>query len=141
MIILDTNVLSELMKPTPQVHVVEWLARQPVSSLFTSFITEAEILYGLALLPEGARKNALQQAITGMFEEDFAGRILSFDGPSAQAYARIAAGRRQLGRPISQFDALIAAIALSRGAAVATRNSNDFEGCGIKVINPWIGQT
>jgi hypothetical protein len=136
-IILDTNVVSELMKPAPQTNVVKWLEEQPVLSLFTTFITEAEIFYGLALLPEGARKNALHQAIAGMFEEDFAGRVLPFDGPCAQVYARIAAGRRQLGRPISQFDALIAAIAQSRGAAVATRNSNDFEDCGIQVINPW----
>ena len=111
--------------------------RPAVIELFTTFVTVAEIRYGLALLSEGARKNALRQAIEGMFEEDFSGRILPFDGSAARVYAGIAAGRRQLGRPVSQFDALIAAIARSRAAAVATRNSNDFEDCGIQVINPW----
>ena len=97
--------------------------RPAVIELFTTFVTVAEIRYGLALLSEGARKNALKQAIEGMFEEDFSGRILPFDGSAARVYAGIAAGCRQPGRPVSQFDALIAAIARSRAAAVATRNS------------------
>ncbi len=137
MIILDTNVLSELMKPDPLACVSHWVASQPVTSLFTTFVTEAEILYGLALLPDGARKAALTSAIEGMFEEDLAQRVLPFDGPAAHAYAKIAAHRRQLGQPISQFDALIAAIARSRGAIVATRNHRDFDNCGIQIINPW----
>jgi len=137
MIILDTNVLSELMKANPSTNVMGWTAAQPPSSLFTTTITQAEILYGLELLPDGVRREALADAVAGMFDKDFSGRVLSFDGPAAQAYAVIAAERRQAGRPIAQFDAQIAAITRSRGAAVATRNASDFKGCGIHVVNPW----
>ena len=137
MIILDTNVLSELMRAEPNAQVTDWVAGHPASSMFSTFITEAEIRYGVALLPDGGRKDVLERAISGMFEEDLAGQILPFDGTAARAYAEIVVGRRKLGRPISQFDALIAAIARSRGAAVATRNNKDFEACGIDVINPW----
>lgn len=125
------------MRGVPNAQVTDWVARHPASSLFSTFITEAEIRYGVALLPDGERKDVLERAISGMFEEDLAGQILPFDGTAARAYAEIVVGRRKLGRPISQFDALIAAIARSRGAAVATRNSKDFEACGIDVINPW----
>jgi hypothetical protein len=136
-IVLDTNVLSELMKPAPDTRVVAWVALQPTSSLFTTFVSEAELRYGVALMPDGARKHALGEAVAGMFEEDFAGRVLPFDGPAAKAYAGIAADRRRLGRPISQFDALVASTARSRGAAVATRNRADFEHCGIAIVDPW----
>jgi len=88
-------------------------------------------------LPDGVRKTALQRSIKGLFEEDLAQRVLPFDGPATHAYAAIAAHRRQRGRPISQFDALIAAITRSRGATLATRNQRDFDNCGIAVINPW----
>ena len=136
-IILDTNVLSELMKPAASTNVVTWTAAQPPSSLFTTTITQAEILYGLKLLPDGPRREALADAVTGMFDEDFSGRVLAFDGPAAHAYAAIAADRKQAGRPMAQFDAQIAAITRSRGAAIATRNTSDFEGCSIPVVNPW----
>ncbi len=137
MIILDTNVLSELMKADPATNVVGWTAAQPPSSLFTTTITQAEILHGLELLPDGARREALADAVAGMFNTDFSGRVLSLDGPAAHAYAVIAVERKQGGRPIAQFDAQIAAITRSRGAAVATRNTSDFTGCGIQVVNPW----
>ena len=137
MILLDTNILSELMRPAPEVAVEQWLADQPVASVFISAITEAELRYGLALMAPGKRRSALAVEIENMLGEDFSGRILPFDSPAAVAFAEIAAERRQAGRPISQADAQIAAIARSRGAALATRNVPDFEGCGIEIVNPW----
>ena len=137
MILLDTNILSELMRAAPEAAVEQWLADQPAASVFISAITEAELRYGLALMPPGKRRSALAVEIENMLGEDFSGRILSFDSPAAVAFAEIAAERRQAGRPISQADAQIAAIARSRGAALATRNVPDFEGCGLKIINPW----
>ncbi|MBI5445806.1 MAG: type II toxin-antitoxin system VapC family toxin [Deltaproteobacteria bacterium] len=139
MIVLDTNVLSELMKPVPEAGVSEYVAAQPSSSFFTTTVTQAEILYGVALLPMSKRKSGLEEAIVAMFEVDFAGRVLPFDSDAARAYAEIAAGRRQAGMPISQFDAQIAAICRSRGAALASRNASHFAQCGIQVINPWEG--
>jgi predicted nucleic acid-binding protein len=137
MILLDTNILSELMRAAPEVAVEQWLADQPVASVFISAITEAELRYGVALMPPGKRRSALAVEIENMLGEDFSGRILPFDSPAAVAFAEIAAERRQAGRPISQADAQIAAIARSRGAALATRNVADFEGCGVEIINPW----
>ncbi|OOG24809.1 VapC toxin family PIN domain ribonuclease [Thioalkalivibrio denitrificans] len=140
MIILDTNVLSELMRASPDEGVVRWLAAQPASSLYTTTVAQAEILYGVCLLPDGRRRDGLMTAVEDMFAVDFRGRILPFDSDAAHAYARIAVGRRQAGRPISQFDAQIAGIALSRDAGVATRNVTDFEGCGVRLYNPWAGE-
>ena len=137
MILLDTNIVSELMRPMPSQTVMSWLAAQPAASLFISAVTEAELRYGVLLLPEGRKRAELVAAIEGMLAEDFVGRILPFDSAAAVAFAAIAAGRRQAGRPISQFDAQIAAIAQSRGAELATRNVADFEGCGVEIINPW----
>ena len=137
MIVLDTNVLSELMRCAPDQAVEAWVSRQPPSSLFVATVTEAELRYGAALLPAGRRRDSIAAAIDAMLAEDFAGRVLPFDGPAAACYAQIAADRRNKGRPISDFDAQIAAIARSRGAALATRNVADFEGCGITIINPW----
>ena len=137
MILLDTNVLSELMEPEPYPEVVSWISKKPITSLFISTITQAEILYGLSLLEQGRRKSSLQVAARTMFAKDFRERILSFDISAAEAYAEIASDRRLSGQPISQFDAQIAAIAQSRGGSVATRNVGDFINCGIEIINPW----
>lgn len=137
MILLDTNVLSELMRPKPSVAVESWMGGHPAASLFISTITEAELRYGVALLPKGDRQRNLLLQVEAMLAEDFAGRILPFDSSAATAYAQIAAARRQAGRPIALADAQIAAIAAARGATVATRNVGDFEGCGIDVLNPW----
>jgi predicted nucleic acid-binding protein len=137
MMLLDTNVLSELMRPLPSAIVGNWLSGQPATAIFISAITEAEIRYGLALLPEGRRKNQLSTQAELMLVEEFAGRILPFDSAAASAYALIAADRRRSGRPISQADAQIAAIAVSRGASLATRNAADFVDCGIDIIDPW----
>jgi predicted nucleic acid-binding protein len=136
-IILDTNVISELLTPSPNTLVIEWLSAQPPMSVFTTAVTEAEILYGLRLLPEGRRRHDLEEAIAPIFGEDLAGRVLPFDRDAADLYATIATDRRRAGRPISQFDAQIAAIALSRGASVATRNVPDFAGIGLVIVNPW----
>ena len=137
MIVLDTNVLSETLRHKPADSVKRWIERQPAGNLFTTAISEAEILYGLALMPVGRRRTALQRAVAAIFAEDFSGRVLTFDSAAATAFAEITAERRQSGRPISEFDAQIAAIASSHGAAVATRNVDDFANCGVKVINPW----
>lgn len=137
MIVLDTNVLSELMRATPAPMVVDWIGAQPAASLYTTSITQAEILHGLMLLPPGRRRSALEAAATSMFAEDFGGRILGFGTDAAPPYARIASDRRRAGRPISQFDAQIAAIARSTGAAIATRNLADFDGCGVTLVDPW----
>jgi toxin FitB len=137
MIVLDTNVLSETLRPIPDPQVMAWLAAQPRAALFTTAVTEAEILYGLGLLPEGTRKEALSIAIKAIFDEDFASTLLSFDSDAADQYAQIAVTRRNGGRPISQFDAMIAAITRSRGATLATRNVKDFVDCGIPIIDPW----
>lgn len=137
MIVLDTNVLSEMMRPDPDSTVAAWISARPANSLFTTTVTQAEILYGAKLLPSARRRSRLEAAVNEMFATDFAGRVLTFDQAAAQAYAEIAAARRRAGRPMAQFDAQIAAIARSRDADVATRNVADFERCGIGVINPW----
>jgi toxin FitB len=136
-IVLDTNVLSEMMRPAPDQRAVAWLASQPMSGLFTTALTQAEILYGLTLLPPGRRRDDLFAAARPIFDEDMAGRILPFDTEAALAYPEIVAARRRGGHPISQIDAQIAAITLSRGARLATRNVRDFTDCGIEMINPW----
>jgi predicted nucleic acid-binding protein len=137
MIVLDTNVISELIKPDPSAEVINWLALERPLNIFTTAITQAELLYGIELMPKGRRRSVLQAAIIRILTEVFADRILPFDSDAAEAYSRIAASRRAMGRPISEADAQIAAIAHSRGAALATRNIRDFAHCGIKVLNPW----
>ncbi|MGO9057704.1 MAG: type II toxin-antitoxin system VapC family toxin [Candidatus Binataceae bacterium] len=137
MIVLDTNVLSETLRPKPANVVRRWMQAQSSISLFTTTISEAEIFYGVGLMSAGKRRAALQRAVAAIFDEEFADRILPFDSAAARAFAEIATTRRRLGRPMSEFDAQIAAIACSRGAAVATRNVEDFSGCGITVISPW----
>jgi toxin FitB len=137
MILLDTNVVSELMKSAPEPAVMDWINAIPGATVFLSAVTQAEILFGVALVPEGRRRDGLAQAARTAFETYFRGRILPFDSEAAEAFAVLAAGRRHAGRPISQADAQIAAIARSRGAALATRNVPDFEGCGVEVVDPW----
>jgi predicted nucleic acid-binding protein len=137
MILLDTNIVSELMRPAPSQAVMSWLAAQPAASLFISAVTEAELRYGVMLLPEGRKRVDLVSAIEAMLAKDFADRILPFDSAAAMAFAEISSSRRQADRPISQFDAQIAAIARSRGAELATRNVADFDESGVELINPW----
>ena len=137
MIVLDTNVLSEMMRAEPDSTVATWISARPASSLFMTTVTQAEILSGLRLLPSGKRRSGLEAAASKMFATDFVGRVLPFHQAAAQAYAEIAGARRRAGRPITQFDAQIAAIARSRDAGLATRNVADFEDCGVGVIDPW----
>jgi hypothetical protein len=136
-IVLDTNVLSEEIRHSPSPKVLRWFEEQDPVSVFTTAVTQAEMLYGLESLPLGRRRSTLQQAIEKMFEEEFLGRILPFDEDAARSFAKIVAARDALGRPISQFDAMIGAIAKSRRAALATRNVADFQGCGLRIIDPW----
>ena len=138
MIVLDTNVVSELMRDSPQQTVLAWIRVQPVSSLFVTTVTEAEILTGIALLPYGRRQRGLSNAAVRVFTTLFVGRILGFDSDAAKIYAEIFTHRHGVGRPISQVDCQIAAIARSHEAAVATRNISDFEGVGVELINPWL---
>lgn len=137
MIVVDTNVVSELLKPAPAPQVEAWLANQEGATVFFTAVGEAELRFGVAILPASRRRTILASTIEAMLDEDFRGRILPFDRVAARAYAVIAAERRAAGRPISQFDCQIAAIARTHEAAVATRNTGDFEGCGIAVIDPW----
>lgn len=137
MIVLDTNVLSELLRTAANPAVLRWVAGQTAGSFYTTAVTRAEMLYGVRLLEPGKRRQQLEISVAAMFDEDFSSHVLPFDAGAADAYARIAANRKQAGHPISQFDAQIAAIALSNGGALATRNVADFEGCGLIVINPW----
>jgi predicted nucleic acid-binding protein len=137
MIVLDTNVISELLRPAPARQVEDWLAAQDGASVYFTAVGEAELRHGLAILPTGRRRDDLSRAVEAILAEDFRDRILSFDRAAARAYAAIAAERRAAGRPISQFDCQIAAIARANGAAVATRNTRDFSGCGVVVIDPW----
>jgi toxin FitB len=139
MIILDTNVLAELMRPEPSARVATWVARQRATELFTTSITEAEIFYGIELLTKGKRREGLLAAAEAMFAEDLAGRIFGFESDAARAFSKIAAHRRALGRPISHADAQIAAIAQVRGAKLATRNVADFRDCALEVLDPWNG--
>ena len=139
MVVIDTNIVSELMRAEPSAAVLAWMDNRPPRELFVTAVTEAEVRTGIALLPEGRRRRGLAEACERAFGGLFAGRVLSFDSDAAQAYAEIAVSRRVLGRPVSQADGQIAAIARSRGMAVATRNVRDFEEMGIDIFNPWDG--
>jgi predicted nucleic acid-binding protein len=137
MIILDTNVLSELMRATPAPSVVGWLNEQSADSVYLTSITTAEIWHGVELLPKGKRREAIAGAAEAMFAEDFDGRVLAFGTHAAAAYAVIAADRQRRGRPIATLDAQIAGIARSGGAVRATRNGRAFEGCGGEIVDPF----
>ena len=137
MFLIDTNVISELMRATPAPSVLSWFSTQDPSTLYLSAVTEAELRTGIAILPEGQRREGLRAALDATIAEDFEGRILPFDTDAAKAYAEIAAGRRSAGRPIADADCQIAAIAREAAMPVITRNTRDFEGCGIGLINPW----
>jgi predicted nucleic acid-binding protein len=140
MFLIDTNVISELMRATPAPSVLNWFSTQDPSTLYLSAVTEAELRTGIAILPAGQRRESLKAALDATIAEDFEGRVLPFDTDAAKTYAEIAAGRRSAGRPIADADCQIAAIARAAGIPVVTRNTRDFDGCGIDVINPWGGQ-
>lgn len=137
MILLDTNVLSELMRAKPDPRVLCWVDAQPSSQLAICSITVAEILYGIARMPDGKRKKSLFDMASAMFDEDFAGSILPFDSDAAVHYAKIAAESEARGRVVEMADAQIAAIARQHDAVVATRNIRHFESLGVDLVDPW----
>jgi toxin FitB len=137
MFVLDTNILSAMMSTRMVPEVAEWIAGQPVGLLFTTSISQAEILSGIAIMPESRRRSDLEAAAGAMFLEDFEGRVLPFDMNAAVVYANIFAARRRAGRPTATVDLLIASVARSHHASVVTRDVSGFEGCGLRVINPW----
>ena len=137
MIVLDTNVLSEPLKPAPSQAVLDWLDAQAPESLFLSTVCLAELLAGVQALPVGKRRTALRQALAEQVLPLFAGRVLPFDEPAAEAFAQALAGARKAGNPIGFPDCAIAAIAVANGFMVATQNGGDFRGTGVKVIDPW----
>jgi len=137
MIILDTNVLSEATRISPEPNVLRWWRSQPASRLFTTSVTRAELLYGAYRMPDGKRKIAVLNAIHTLFDQEVKNQMLSFDRDAAEAYAEIASTKQSMGKQIGVLDAQIAAITKVHGAKLATRNTRDFIDCGIELINPW----
>lgn len=136
MIVLDTNVISELMKPAPSTVVRAWVSSQSSTSLFTTAVNVAEILYGIERLPQGRRKRQLRELVGDVFSA-FDDKVLAFDHEAARAYASLVDRRSRLGRPVDGFDAQIAAICAVHGATLATRNLKDFVDTGISAVDPW----
>ena len=137
MFVLDTNILSAMMAPQPAPEVAAFVSGQPTELLFTASTCQAEILSGIAILPDGRRRLGLEAAARAMFSEDFEGRVLPFDSEAAIAYADIFAARRRAGRPAATADLMIAAVAYCRNASLVTRNAADFEACNVAIVNPW----
>ncbi|MGH6847587.1 MAG: PIN domain-containing protein [Methylocella sp.] len=137
MFVLDTNILSAMIAPQPATEVAAFVSGQPTELLFTASICQAEILSGIAILPEGRRRLGLEAAARAMFLEDFEGRVLPFDEEAAIAYAEFFAARRRAGRPAAAADLMIAAVAYCRNASIVTRNAADFEACNVAIVNPW----
>ena len=137
MILLDTNIISEMMRPVPTAQVVSWFNQQRSTLLFLCAVTVAEISYGLNALAEGARRRRLQEAFEKLLRIGFQHRILPFDLPAAEIYGNIMANRKAAGRPLSVLDGQIAAIARAEGFILATRNERDFVDCGVEIINPF----
>jgi toxin FitB len=140
MIVLDTNVVSELMRAEPAPAVLAWLRKSSGAGLYTTAVTVAEIRYGIARLPEGQRRESLHQAANEIFAA-FPRQVLPFDLASASTYADVVVGRERQDDPIDGFDAQIAAICRSQAATLATRNTKDFAGTGISIIDPWQATT
>jgi predicted nucleic acid-binding protein len=137
MIVLDTNVLSALMRTNPEIVVVAWLDRQPADSVWLTSITVFEARFGLALLPKGRRRSGLERAFERVLTDDLSNRILALDEMAAATAAQLAADRQRSGRPVDLRDTLIAGIAQSRRATIATRNARHFEGLDVPVVDPW----
>jgi len=137
MIVLDTNVVSELMRPAPDMKVLAWVDAQMTQDLWLCSVVVAELAYGVGRMPTGRRKQQLAEALAITLEQDFAGRVLTFDLASALDCASLLAVREQAGRPVAWADAQIAATCLAHGATLATRNTQHFEGLGVSLINPW----
>jgi predicted nucleic acid-binding protein len=136
-IVLDTNVLSALMRTDPDDIVVEWLDRQPADSVWLTSITVFEARFGLALLPKGRRRSGLERAFDRVLTEDLSSRVLALDEMAAVTAAQLAADRQRAGRIVDLRDTLIAGIAQARRATIATRNTRHFEGLDVPVVDPW----
>ncbi len=136
-VLLDTNVVSELIRKSPDPAIETWAAGHALEDLFFSVVGEAELRYGAAILPAGRRRESLVRDIEAMLRDAFDGRVLPFDSRAARAYADIAAMRRSAGRTVPPADCQIAAIARSRDMAVATRNVRDFDDIDIEIVDPW----
>jgi predicted nucleic acid-binding protein len=137
-ILLDTNVVSEPLRPAPDARVVAWIDAQALETLFLSAITVAELRAGVALLPPGKRRAGLQESLETQVLPLFAGRILPFDQDCTQAYAALTAKARTAGQAIASADGYIAALAITHGLAVATRDTRPFDAAGAAVVNPWL---
>jgi toxin FitB len=137
MIILDTNVVLEPLKPAPSIAVLDWLDRQAPETLYLTAVSLAELLAGIEVLPQGRRRLELEQAFARQILPLFEGRILSFDGKAAEAFGKVRAGAQAVGNTIGFADGAIAAIASAQGFALATRNVRDFRGAGVDLMNPW----
>lgn len=137
MIIVDTNVVTETMRPSPEPAVVSWWNRQETSTLFLTSITIGEIRYGLRIMPQGRRRLQLEQGFERILVEAFAGRILPFDEEAARRYGEVMGRCKEIGRPIGVLDGQITSIALANGCAVATRNVKHFADCGVEIVNPF----
>jgi predicted nucleic acid-binding protein len=137
MIIVNTNIISELMKASPSIKVIEWLNNQDATQLYITTITIAEISYGLNALPKGRKRQILEDSFNNARHDAFKNRIAQFTEPAAHVYGKIMAYRKELGRPMSILDGQIAAIAIIHSAILATRNINDFLDCGLELYNPF----
>ena len=137
MFVIDTNVASELMRPEPTPAVASWIAARDVGELYLTAVSEAELLYGVAIMPAGRRRDTLEDSMARWLDLGFGERILPFDSAAARDYAEIAAGRRRAGRPIGEADCQIAAISRSRRAVLVTRNVTDFKDTGVDIVDPW----
>ena len=135
--VLDTNVVSELMRPEPDAAVLAWLNEQAADTLWLNSVVVSELLYGVARLPDGKRRAQLALAVQAMLAEDFSGRVLPFDLEAAVVYADLVAMRERQGQPVDVADSQIAAICLTHGASLATRNTKHFDGLGLMLLNPW----
>jgi toxin FitB len=137
LIVIDTNVVSEMMRDKPDLRVAAWLDEQKSDELWLTSINAAELLFGIARLPNGVRKTQVESALVSTLKEDFSDRILSFDADAAVVFAKLAANREASGKVGSIADTQIAAICMLHGAALATRNVRHFEGIGLSLVNPW----
>jgi toxin FitB len=138
MYVLDTNVLSEVIKEAPETSVAEWLRSCPADAVCTTAICQSELLYGVRRLPDSRRRYRLEAALGSLFSQVLAGRVLAFGEAAASAYADIRIARERAGQPVAVEDGMIAAIAKAAGAMVVTRDETGFAGCGVPVINPWL---
>jgi predicted nucleic acid-binding protein len=136
-IVLDTNVVSEAMRPRPEPRVIRWLDSHPIRSFAVTSVTVAELLFGIRRLPEGRRRSDLQEAFETFMARGIRERVLAFDQAAAEAYAQLAIDRIRGGRPMQAFDAMIAGIVIATGAELATRDRAGFEDCGIQLVDPW----